>query len=76
MPKNENQVAAHMATFMTKFVELYPELKNRKIYITGESYAGHYIPFIADKLPVPEYKNQGINVVGVAIGNGWVMPVD
>lgn len=28
----------------------YPEFKGRDIYITGESYAGHYIPNIARKL--------------------------
>lgn len=45
----------------------------RRFYITGESYAGHYIPAIGHALlkqPI-----QGLNFQGVAIGNGWVDPV-
>jgi len=42
------------------------------MYLTGESYAGHYIPFFADYLfhnPIA-----GVKLGGVAIGNGWVDP--
>jgi len=38
--------------------------------VTGESYAGHYIPAIGVEL----LKNK-LNLVGVAIGNGWVDPM-
>ena len=34
-------------TFLIGFMEAHPEFKNRKIFLTGESYAGHYIPSIA-----------------------------
>ena len=50
----------------------YPEFKGREIYITGESYAGHYIPNIARKLQLKE--DPWINLAGIAIGNGWVDP--
>lgn len=36
-----------MYTFMTKFLEAYPEFKGRDFFITGESYAGKYVPAVA-----------------------------
>ena len=50
----------------------YPEFKGRDIYITGESFAGHYIPNIARKLQL--MNDEWINLAGIAIGNGWVDP--
>ncbi|UZJ56140.1 hypothetical protein CBS101457_005460 [Exobasidium rhododendri] len=43
---NEDQVAAQFATFLDNFYETFPELAGKKLYITGESYAGTYIPYI------------------------------
>jgi len=42
------------------------------MFITGESYAGHYVPAIAAH--VKKQNNKDINLVGVAIGNGLVDP--
>lgn len=36
--------------FLHNFVMKYPKFQGREIYITGESFAGHYIPNIARKL--------------------------
>jgi len=44
---NEEQIATDFYTFLEGFLEINPEFKGRAIYITGESYAGHYIPRIA-----------------------------
>jgi cathepsin A (carboxypeptidase C) len=41
--------------------------------MTGESYAGHYIPGIAYYL-VNNPEDLGVNFKGIAIGNGWVDP--
>jgi len=77
IPTNEKKVRVHFGIFLRKFFHKYPEFKNRKFYITGESYAGHYIPFIADYITQDNsFKEEGINLTGVAIGNGWVMPYD
>ena len=54
------------------FLEKYPDFKNRPIYLTGESYAGHYIPAFASYLNY--MNNSDINLAGLAIGNGWVDP--
>jgi cathepsin A (carboxypeptidase C) len=37
----------HMRTFIDGFLEHNPELRDRDFYITGESYAGHFVPAIA-----------------------------
>ena len=47
------------------------------VYITGESYAGKYIPSIAsyilaqNKLSTTQYK---LNLQGIAIGDGFTSP--
>ena len=49
------------------FFEKFPQFTNNSFYITGESYAGIYIPMLAHKI----FKdNSTINLKGVAIGNG------
>jgi carboxypeptidase C (cathepsin A) len=37
--------------------------------MTGESYAGKYVPWFSNYLI-----EQGLNIKGVSIGNGWVAP--
>jgi carboxypeptidase C (cathepsin A) len=36
-----------MAIFLRGFLEQNPEYVGRDFYITGESYAGHYVPAIS-----------------------------
>ncbi|KAK5121456.1 hypothetical protein LTR85_005289 [Meristemomyces frigidus] len=44
--KNEKDVAEDFMGFWKNFMETF-DLTGRKVYITGESYAGQYIPYIA-----------------------------
>ena len=67
-PSTQVESSETVLEFFKKFMEIYPEFKDRDIYITGESYAGHYLPFIAKRLK--ESKNPTFNLRGVAIGNG------
>ncbi|KAH9065161.1 alpha/beta-hydrolase [Lactarius deliciosus] len=46
--KNENDVAAQLVGFLQQFLEIFSELKGKKFYLSGESYAGMYIPYIAN----------------------------
>jgi carboxypeptidase C (cathepsin A) len=71
---NEEQVAENMADFMIKFLEKYPELQGKDFYITGESYAGHYIPAIAHNFMFKHKDDLKVNFKGLAIGNGLVDP--
>lgn len=57
---------------MMKFLEKFPQLQGKDLYITGESYAGHYIPAIAHNFVFKHKADLKINFKGVAIGNGLV----
>jgi carboxypeptidase D len=46
---NELEVAAQFLGFWKNFVDTFG-LQGRKVYITGESYAGYYVPYIADAM--------------------------
>ncbi|KJA21602.1 hypothetical protein HYPSUDRAFT_140376 [Hypholoma sublateritium FD-334 SS-4] len=45
---NEDELAAQLVGFMAQWLEVFPEMKSKKLYLTGESYAGTYIPYIAN----------------------------
>ncbi|KXT15199.1 hypothetical protein AC579_3929 [Pseudocercospora musae] len=46
---DEIEVAKQFLGFWKNFVDTFG-LHNRKVYITGESYAGYYVPYIADAM--------------------------
>lgn len=71
--RNEKEVAADMATMLKGFVEQNPEYENRDFFITGESYAGHYVPAIAYEL-LTAATDVKLNLKGIAIGNGLTDP--
>ncbi|KAI0002905.1 alpha/beta-hydrolase [Russula compacta] len=45
---DENDVAAQLVGFLQQFLQIFVELKGKKFYLTGESYAGMYVPYIAN----------------------------
>lgn len=71
---SETGIAEDFYKFLTKFLEQNPEFKGRDLYITGESYAGHYIPAIASYYVQQEV--QDLKLKAIAIGNGWTDPYD
>lgn len=46
---NQEQVAASFLGFFKNFIDTFG-MHGKKIYITGESYAGMYVPYIADAM--------------------------
>ncbi|KAB2055534.1 Serine carboxypeptidase-like 45 [Gossypium arboreum] len=55
--------------FLQNWYNKFPNYRHRDLYITGESYAGHYIPQLA-KLMVEFNKKQNLfNLKGIALGN-------
>ncbi|PQE04801.1 carboxypeptidase cpdS protein [Rutstroemia sp. NJR-2017a BBW] len=46
---SEEDVAAQFLGFWENFVDTFG-LQGRKVFITGESYAGYYVPYIADAM--------------------------
>ncbi|KAL8130568.1 hypothetical protein V2J09_019723 [Rumex salicifolius] len=62
------KTANDMLTFMLKWYEKFPELQLRDLFLTGESYAGHYIPQLAIALMDYNAQSTGFkfNIKGVA----------
>ncbi|XP_052194316.1 serine carboxypeptidase II-2-like [Diospyros lotus] len=69
----DKRTAEDAYTFLTNWFKRYPEYKSRDFYITGESYAGYYIPELADTI-VKRNKEADpsllIRLKGIMIGNG------
>ncbi|KAI5367878.1 Putative peptidase S10, serine carboxypeptidase, propeptide, carboxypeptidase Y [Septoria linicola] len=53
---------------LTLFFKQFPEYAKQPFHISGESYAGHYIPVFASE--ILSHKNRNINLQSVLIGNG------
>ncbi len=68
MCRNEVCVAGDFYEFLTKWYQDFPEYEGRSLFITGVSYAGRYIPAIAER--ILRVGDARIALKGVAIGNG------
>ncbi|MCD7464211.1 Serine carboxypeptidase-like 26 [Datura stramonium] len=58
--------------FLVNWLERFPEFKNREFFISGESYAGHYVPQLAELVynRNKDSKNYPyINLKGFVVGN-------
>lgn len=73
---NEQGVSNDLYDFLQAFFAEHPEFVNNDFYITGESYAGHYIPALAARVHKGNKAKEGIhiNLKGFAIGNGLTDP--
>ncbi|CAN0910556.1 Serine carboxypeptidase-like 49, partial [Linum grandiflorum] len=73
---DEDGVSNDLYDFLQAFFKEHPELAKNDFYITGESYAGHYIPAFASRVHRGNKNNEGIhiNFKGFAIGNGLTDP--
>lgn len=75
--KNDNvrelsQAAESVVVFLMHLYELFPDLQQMDTYIAGESYAGQYIPYIADAISSSAWISTPLK--GLVIGNGWISP--
>ncbi|XP_010530237.1 PREDICTED: serine carboxypeptidase-like 42 [Tarenaya hassleriana] len=63
--------AKDMLVFLLRWFKKFPEFKSRDLFLTGESYAGHYIPQLAEVILNYNARSTGFkfNVKGIAIGN-------
>jgi len=81
-PTTQGAVADHMYLALQGFYARFPQYQQSDFFITGESYAGKYIPSLSTKIYNENLnlaKNASgkvrINLKGLAIGNGWVHPL-
>lgn len=72
----DDQTAADQYAALLAFLERFPKFAGRAFFVSGESYAGHYIPNLAAKI-LQENKKAGrtiINLKGLLVGNPWTDP--
>ncbi|KAH0467417.1 hypothetical protein IEQ34_004655 [Dendrobium chrysotoxum] len=55
--------------FLLRWFSKFPQYKDRELYIAGESYAGHYIPQLANLIVQYNKKERTFNLKGIALGN-------
>uniref|UniRef100_A0A6V7QU96 Carboxypeptidase n=1 Tax=Ananas comosus var. bracteatus TaxID=296719 RepID=A0A6V7QU96_ANACO len=72
----EKGIANDLYDFLQAFFTEHPDYLKNDFYITGESYAGHYIPAAAERVyrGNKEKERLHINLKGFAIGNGLTDP--
>ncbi|XP_059063481.1 serine carboxypeptidase-like 45 [Cryptomeria japonica] len=66
---NDRRTALDNLVFFIRWFKKFPAYKTRDLYLTGESYAGHYIPQLAERMLRYNRKYKIFNLKGVAIGN-------
>ncbi|KAF7014370.1 hypothetical protein CFC21_028367 [Triticum aestivum] len=66
----DNRTAEDAYLFLANWMERFPEYKGREFYITGESYAGHYVPQLAHA--ILRHASPAINLKGIMIGNAVI----
>lgn len=57
------------------FFETFPNLKGREFYISGESYAGIFIPHLAVEILEDKSTTNKVNLAGILIGNALTDPL-
>ncbi|KAF8316977.1 alpha/beta-hydrolase [Cantharellus anzutake] len=67
-----DEAANHVVEFLKNWYEVFPEYKDMDTYLAGESFAGQYIPYIADA--ILKTARLPTRLRGAAIGNGWIDP--
>ncbi|GER30226.1 serine carboxypeptidase [Striga asiatica] len=55
--------------FLQRWFLKFPQFRNNTLFITGESYAGHYVPQLAELIIQLNQKRPSINLKGIALGN-------
>ncbi|KAM3127526.1 hypothetical protein pb186bvf_020358 [Paramecium bursaria] len=63
---NDIDVAKDNLAALKSFYKKFPEFAKNQLYISGESYAGIYVPHLASLV----LKDKSINLVGIMVGNG------
>ncbi|XP_059642542.1 serine carboxypeptidase-like 45 [Cornus florida] len=66
---NDEITARDNLMFLQQWFLKFPQYRTRDLFITGESYAGHYIPQLAKLIVQFNKKEKLFNLKGIALGN-------
>lgn len=78
--KNEVDVGRDLLEGLQQFFQVFPHLQSNEFFVSGESYAGKYVPAVGhailqDSRRTTDTGKPKINLKGLAIGNGLSDPV-
>lgn len=75
--RNQTDVGRDMLEFLQQFFTLFEELAENGLYLSGESYAGKYVPTVGATLHQnADTMRVKINFKGIAYGNGITDPIN
>ncbi|GMH07358.1 hypothetical protein Nepgr_009198 [Nepenthes gracilis] len=69
----DKSTAKDAYAFLVNWLKRFPQYKSRPFFISGESYAGHYVPQLASHILQKNNHNKDgtiINLKGIIVGNG------
>ncbi|PHT49868.1 Serine carboxypeptidase-like 46 [Capsicum baccatum] len=66
---NDEITARDNVVFLLRWFHKFPQYSKSNLFLTGESYAGHYVPQLAKLMVAYNKKQQLFNLKGVALGN-------
>jgi len=69
---DDDRTATENLAAVESFFGMFPEYSKNKFFITGESYAGVYVPTLAEAIVNAEKAGTytGAPLTGIAVGNG------
>lgn len=70
----DGRTAADSRLFLLGLMKKFPHLKANDLYISGESYAGHYVPNLARDIVrgnAAHGPSEQLNLKGFLVGNPW-----
>ncbi|CAN0838280.1 Serine carboxypeptidase-like 29 [Linum grandiflorum] len=71
LSNGDKRTAEDSLEFLINWFERFPQYKGREFYVTGESYAGHYVPQLSQAIARHNSatKSHAINLKGFMVGN-------
>ncbi|EEF51706.1 serine carboxypeptidase-like 45 [Ricinus communis] len=66
---DDEATARDNLVFLKHWYNRFPQYRHRDLFITGESYAGHYIPQLAKLMVEINKKEKLFHLKGIALGN-------
>ncbi|XP_043707225.1 serine carboxypeptidase-like 25 [Telopea speciosissima] len=70
LESGDERTAKEALEFIHRWLDRFPRYKQRDIYLTGESYAGHFVPQLAKEIMTYNSNTKfPINLKGIMVGN-------
>ncbi|RWR75418.1 serine carboxypeptidase II-2 [Cinnamomum micranthum f. kanehirae] len=69
LSNGDERTATDSLEFLKKWLERFPQYKGRDFYIVGESYAGHFVTQLVQRIVTSNIGENSINLKGFMLGN-------